>query len=138
MIQDTPTAPRRNVVGNRNFRTFARSLPAWRANGSLAWQYDAQTVSANVRLIGSYNDDQNANRLIKSHATLDLQYGYDVLVAERQVGLRVGALNLFNAPRPMYSPMRAMTLRFMTRVVAFSMFASRPPGRKRAVRRLSL
>ena len=46
------------------------------------------------------NDDQNANRLIKSHATLDLQYGYDVLVAERQVGLRVGALNLFNAPPP--------------------------------------
>ncbi len=100
VIQATPTAPRRNVVGNRNFRTFARSLPAWRANGSLAWQYDAQTVSANVRLIGSYNDDQNANRLIKSHATLDLQYGYDVLVAERQVGLRVGALNLFNAPPP--------------------------------------
>jgi len=104
IIQDTPTAPRRNVVGNRNFRSFARSLPAWRTNGTLAWHRDAHMASVTARLIGSYKDDQNTNRLIKSQTTLDLQYGYDVggsiLGDGRRVQLSLGALNLFNAPPP--------------------------------------
>jgi iron complex outermembrane recepter protein len=104
VIQDTPTAPRRDVVGNRNFRTFARSLPAWRANGSLAWRRETHSASATVRVIGAYHDDQNANRLIKSQTTLDLQYGYDlsgaILGEGRHTRLSVGALNLLNAAPP--------------------------------------
>jgi iron complex outermembrane recepter protein len=100
MIQDTPTSPRRDVVGNRNFRTFARSLPQWRANATLAWALDNQSASATARLIGSYRDDQNANRLIKSQTTLDLQYGYHFDLANSDTQLSVGALNVFDGAPP--------------------------------------
>jgi outer membrane receptor protein involved in Fe transport len=99
IIQDTSTSPRRDVAGNRNFRTFARSLPEWRANASLAWTRDVQSAMATVRFIGAYDDDQNANRRIKSQATLDLQYGY-TLKTHADVRLAVGALNVFNAAPP--------------------------------------
>jgi len=103
VIQDTPTSPRRNVVGNRNFRTFARSLPPWRANATLGWRRDAHDATAIVHFIGAYDDDQNANRRIKSQTTLDLQYGYDlsdVIGGAREVRVSVGALNVFDRPPP--------------------------------------
>ncbi|MDX2141759.1 MAG: TonB-dependent receptor [Rhodospirillaceae bacterium] len=102
IIQDTPTAPRRNVAGNRNFRTFARSLPEWRATASLGWQRDRHNASAFVRFVDRYRDDQNANRRIASQTTLDLQYGHElpILGDGREVKLTVGALNLFNTDPP--------------------------------------
>ena len=104
IIQDSPTAPRRDVAGNRNFRTFARSLPRWRGNASLAWQRDAQQASAFVRYVGPYLDDQNANRRIDSHATVDVQYGYQmggtILGENRNIWLSIGALNLLNSNPP--------------------------------------
>jgi iron complex outermembrane receptor protein len=101
IIQDTPTSPRRNVVGNRNFRTFARSLPAWRSNGSLGLQHENQAATATVRFIDSYADDQNANRAIKNQTTLDLQYAYNLAISDKQrVTMSLGALNVFDAAPP--------------------------------------
>lgn len=104
IIQDTPTAKRRNVAGNRNFNTFARSLPQWRGNLSLGWALDDHSASTSVRYIGAYDDDQNANRRIKSQTTLDFQYGYQfagsLLGNDRNVAVTVGALNVFNQAPP--------------------------------------
>jgi outer membrane receptor protein involved in Fe transport len=104
IIQDTPAAARRNVVGNRNFNTFARSLPQWRGNASVSWARDAHAANAFVRYVGAYDDDQNAGRRIKSQATLDLQYGYsfsgNLLGDSRNVALTIGALNVFNQEPP--------------------------------------
>jgi len=98
IIQDTPTSPRRDAAGSRNFRTFARSLPEWRANTSLSWARDAQSAAATLRFIGAYDDDQNANRRIKNQAALDLQYGYEF--RPNNVRLTFGALNVFNTTPP--------------------------------------
>jgi outer membrane receptor protein involved in Fe transport len=104
IIQDTPTSTPRNVAGNRNYNTFARSLPNWRGNASLGWALDEHNATATVRFTGAYDDDQNANRRIKSQTTLDLQYGYtfngSLLGDERNVALSVGALNVFNQAPP--------------------------------------
>jgi iron complex outermembrane receptor protein len=75
-------------------------LPQWRANATLVWALDNQSASATTRFIGSYRDDQNANRLIKSHATLDLQYGYRFDLANSDTQLSVGALNVFDTAPP--------------------------------------
>jgi outer membrane receptor protein involved in Fe transport len=101
IIQDTAAAPRRNVVGNRNFRTFARSLPTWRGTGSLTWRGERHNAAAFVRFVDSYRDDQNANRKIDNHVTLDVQYGYTIPVAgPRELKLSLGAINVFNTAPP--------------------------------------
>ncbi|MBL8631395.1 MAG: TonB-dependent receptor, partial [Rhodospirillaceae bacterium] len=104
IIQDTPTSAPRNVAGNRNYNNFARSLPNWRGNTSLSWTLDQHNATATVRYTGAYDDDQNANRRIKSQTTLDLQYGYafsgSLLGDARNVALSVGALNVFNQDPP--------------------------------------
>ncbi|MBL8645181.1 MAG: TonB-dependent receptor [Rhodospirillaceae bacterium] len=104
IIRDTPASPRRNVAGNRNFNTFARSLPNWRGNAALSWALDGHSAYMMLRFISAYDDDQNANRRIKSQTTLDLQYGHsfkgNLLGEGRNVALSIGALNVFNQDPP--------------------------------------
>lgn len=46
-------------VGKRNANTvIGRSLPEWKANWSLAWQWDRHSAFALVRYIDAYKDDQ--------------------------------------------------------------------------------
>ncbi|MDX2223375.1 MAG: TonB-dependent receptor, partial [Rhodospirillaceae bacterium] len=63
-IRAAPGGPRVDVAGNRNFRTFARSLPRWRGDTGVAWAHGRHGAAATVRYVGGYRDDQNANARI--------------------------------------------------------------------------
>ena len=102
LIQDSPTAAVRDVAGNRNFTNFARSLPKWRGQAGATWQHDRHTLGMTVRIVGSYRDDQNANRPIAAQATLDAQYTLALggIAGARAVDLTLGAQNLTDKDPP--------------------------------------
>jgi len=96
-IQDTPASAPRDVAGSRNFRTFARSLPKWRWSLTGAWNDGRHTALAALRGVGRYRDDQNADRVIRAHVTLDGEYGYRL---SPQTTLAIGAINVFHREPP--------------------------------------
>ena len=102
LMQDSPTAPVRDVAGNRNFTNFARSLPKWRGQVGAVWEHDRHTLGATARIVGSYRDDQNANRLIPRQTTLDAQYTFALagFAGAHSLDLTLGALNLTDKDPP--------------------------------------
>lgn len=104
-LQD-PQAGAIDGAGRRNFANFGTSTPEWRANAFVTWARERHGVSAFVRYIDSYVDDevdlgQGAAffRPIDSHITVDAQYTLD-LPSDRAPLLTFGAINLFDEDPP--------------------------------------
>jgi len=104
MLQETPTSAKVDVAGSRNFLSFARSLPRWRGNVSAGWEKERHGATAALHYIGDYRDDQNGNRRIRPHVTLDAQYSYTLPPprdgADESPSLAVGVVNLFDRNPP--------------------------------------
>ena len=101
-IREVAGGPVINGAGSRNATNFARSVPTWRANFTLAWALGNHSANAIVRVINSYTDDQN-NVPIDAHVTLDLQYSYQLPAffdADEGTRLTVGAINVLNNEVP--------------------------------------
>lgn len=91
-------------AGSRNFGTFVRSIPEWRANAFLTWASENSSLTAILRYIDSYHDNENDVR-VDNHMTLDLQYSYSLrnLVGnsgESATTLTVGVINAFDNDIP--------------------------------------
>jgi len=104
-LQD-PQAGEIDGAGRRNFANFGTSTPEWRANAFVTWANERHGVSAFVRYIDSYVDDEvdlgqgpAFFRPIDSHATIDAQYTLE-LRAERAPLLTFGAINLTDEDPP--------------------------------------
>ena len=103
LIKDTPTAVAYDAAGNRNYNTFARSLPKWRGQVGASWTHGPSTLSATVRMVGRYRDDQNGNAAIPGQATLDAQYTFRFAPRwglKEGPAISLGALNLTDRDPP--------------------------------------
>lgn len=88
-------------VGRRNATTpAARSLPQWRSNSYIQWQYGEQQLRAVANYTDSYRDDKNNNQMINSFSTVDLHYQRNLNKVLRGVRLSASISNLFDSPPP--------------------------------------
>lgn len=88
-------------VGNRNFTNQFSSLPEFRGNAFLGWEYGPHTLNATVRYIDSYENDQNAGFTIDSWTLLDVRYNLDLnVIDEHRTSFSVGARNIFDVDPP--------------------------------------
>lgn len=94
-----------NVIdgaGSRNFSNPFASVPKWRANGTVAWQYGKHSATATVRYISSYlNDQLDDGSRVNAWTSLDMRYGLalDGLTGVPAV-LSVGVNNVFDQDPP--------------------------------------
>jgi len=90
-------------LGSRNFNNFGTSTPELRVNGGVSWTNDKHSLSAIVRHIGSYEDDEGLREEteIDSFTTVDLQYlislGED---PEKATTVTVGLINALDQDVP--------------------------------------
>jgi iron complex outermembrane receptor protein len=91
-----------DAVGSRNFGNFVGPQPQIRANGSLSWLSDSQTVSLSVRYVDSYDNDQSNNAEIEDFTTLDFNYAYtfDGLIGDNDTVLSFGINNVLDEDPP--------------------------------------
>ncbi len=102
-IQTVLGGPKRDVSGNRNFRTFARPLPKWRSTIGASWTRDRLGISMFAKTVSGYWDDQN-NIPVDNHITVDAQVRATLPAmfggTEQGPVLTVGATNLFDQDPP--------------------------------------
>ncbi len=103
---EDPQAGAIDGAGRRNFANFGTSTPEWRANAFVTWARERHGVSAFVRFIDSYVDDEvdigqgpAFFRRIDSQITVDAQYTLE-LAAERAPALTFGVINLTDEDPP--------------------------------------
>ncbi len=99
-IQESATSPTLDVLGRRNFFTFARSNQKVRGSATFYWEGEHHGANVVVRHIGGYvNDGIPVTAEIDSHTTVDLQYTYSV----DNIGLSitVGVANVFDEDPPL-------------------------------------
>ena len=90
-------------LGSRNFNNFGTSTPELRANGGISWTNDKHSLSAIVRHIGSYEDDEGLREETKidSFTTVDLQYLISLgSNPEKDTTVTVGLINAFDQDVP--------------------------------------
>ncbi|MBT5560343.1 MAG: TonB-dependent receptor, partial [Proteobacteria bacterium] len=86
-------------AGSRNFGNQFRSMPKLRGNLGLSWMKDRHNLSAQVRYIDSYTNDQpNPDAEIDSQITLDAQYSLSLFNDRSSV--RFGIENIFDEVPP--------------------------------------
>lgn len=77
-LQDPDTGEIIDAAGQRNFTNFARSLPRWRINSVLTWNYDIHTFNAVLRWTDGYEDENQPVGSeffeIDDHFTVDFAY----------------------------------------------------------------
>ena len=101
-LQD-PTLGNVDALGQRNFTNFGVPMPELRGNVGVSWVGLSHGLSAYVRHIDSYTDENNGGAEIDSYATVDLQYRYDTSeLLGRDLGpvISIGAKNLFDEMPP--------------------------------------
>jgi outer membrane receptor protein involved in Fe transport len=103
---DDPQAGTIDGAGRRNFANFGTSTPERRANAFVTWSSERHGVSAFLRYIDSYVDDEVELgqgsaffRPIDSQVTLDAQYTL-TLRAARAPRLTFGGINLTDEDPP--------------------------------------
>lgn len=102
-----------NVVGHRNPPAGGTSVPALpriKANLPLSWTLAGHSIALTGHYISGFDDDSASAMEFAAHSnttwipsqfTLDVQYGFSLEnVVGKRVGLRVGALNVFDAQPP--------------------------------------
>ena len=86
-------------AGSRNFSNQFRSMPKWRGNLGVTWERGNHMVSAQLRYIDSYENDQpNPETTIDSWTTLDGQYSVRLFDDRSQLSL--GVKNLLDEEPP--------------------------------------
>ncbi|MCC3859826.1 TonB-dependent receptor domain-containing protein [Pseudemcibacter aquimaris] len=87
-------------AGSRNFRTFARSMPEWRANFNVSFSGENHFAHLFLRYIDSYTDDQN-DVVVPTYTTVDFQYGYIFGDPDNApLTATVGVINMFDKDVP--------------------------------------
>lgn len=92
-----------DAVGSRNDANIATSLPQWRANAYVDWNFGLNhTARAVVRHIDEYEDDKTAdkrfNDVIDSWTTLDLYYTY--MFSNQRTSLHFNVTNVTDEEPP--------------------------------------
>lgn len=101
-LQD-PTLGNVDGLGQRNFTNFGVPMPELRGNLGFSWTGNSHGLSAYVRHIDSYTDENNGGAEIDSYSSVDLQYRYDTSeLLGRDLGpiVSIGAKNLFDEMPP--------------------------------------
>ena len=101
-LQD-PVLGNVDALGQRNFTNFGVPMPELRGNVGLSWVGESHGLSAYVRYVDSYTDENNSDAEIDSYASVDLQYRFDTSeLLGRDLGpvISVGAKNLFDEMPP--------------------------------------
>ena len=101
---EDPQAGDVDGLGNRNFNNFGTSVPEWRVNTGFNLITDNVRLDVFGRYIDSYLDDQNADRQVEDHFTVDgrLTVGLGNFVSQlgENTSVSVGVINAFNEDPP--------------------------------------
>ena len=102
-LQD-PQAGDVDGAGNRNFTNFGTSVPELRFNTGVNLISDDHRLDVFGRYIDGYDDDQNGNREIDSHFTIDGRYtlnvGNMIDALSNGTSISVGVINATNEDPP--------------------------------------
>jgi iron complex outermembrane recepter protein len=88
------------AAGSLNNLNFARPLPKWRGNMTLGLGRGDHFGGITFNFIGSYDDDNNANRRIRDDNSVDLTYRWRLPLENYDTFLQVGVRDLFNREPP--------------------------------------
>lgn len=113
-FQESPTAPKRNGLGKRNFQTIGAPAPKVRANAGFDWAWGNHSANFTARYVHDYELGQPPNTLIAllqnrapsgiidKHVTYDMQYNYQFDEIFGATGARVtfGLINAFDNDPP--------------------------------------
>ncbi|MBL0914919.1 MAG: TonB-dependent receptor, partial [Sphingopyxis sp.] len=96
------SGPAFDGAGSRNFVNNFRTMPKWRATGTLAWERGPIGATLAVRYVDGYKNDQSNNAPISSWTTVDLSitYGLAILGRDKPLVATVGADNIFDRDPP--------------------------------------
>ncbi len=114
-FRESPTAPRVDGRGKRNFQTIGAPAPKWRANAGVDWMLGNHSANLTLRyttdyemtsppsaLIAAFNN-RTPDPNISDHLTVDAQYSYEfpsLFNATGPATLTLGAINLFDQDPP--------------------------------------
>ncbi|MFU8817657.1 MAG: TonB-dependent receptor plug domain-containing protein [Pseudomonadales bacterium] len=114
-FQESPTSPKRDGLGRRNFQTIGAPAPKMRANVGTDWMLGNHSATVTLRYTHSYSLDGAPNAFIallnnrtpstevEEHLTVDVQYSFQMteLLGLPGPTLSFGMINLFdeNPPR---------------------------------------
>jgi len=95
----------KDVVGLFNHDNFARSLPETKANATFRWSNGSHNASVAARYISGYETTRAGapagySNDIESHLTIDLQYNYELAIAESTARFTLGMLNASDKAPP--------------------------------------
>ncbi len=113
-FQESPTAPKRDGLGKRNFQSIGAPAPKVRGNAGVDWLLGNHSANFTLRYVHDYDLGQNPNRTIAllnnrtpsdkvdSQLTVDLQYSYQVQEMFGMQGptLTLGMINATNEDPP--------------------------------------
>lgn len=113
-FQESPTAPKVDGLGKRNFQTIGAPAPEWRANLGVDWMRGNHSANVTLRHTTDYEMSRAPSALIAtlngrtpdgdidSFTTVDAQYSYQFqqLFGMTAPTLSVGAINLFDEDPP--------------------------------------
>jgi len=92
-----------DALGQRNFTNFGVPMPELRGNFGVSWIGQSHGLTAFVRYIDSYTDENNSGARIDSFSSVDLQYRYDTSeLFGRDIApvVSIGAKNLLDEMPP--------------------------------------
>lgn len=113
-FRESPTAPKIDGLGKRNFQTIGAPAPEWRANIGVDWFRGNHSANVTVRYIDEYEMTSPPSALIAGfngrvpdpaiddHVTVDVQYSYQFQGMFGTDGpiVTIGAINLFDEDPP--------------------------------------
>ncbi|MFT4942040.1 MAG: iron complex outermembrane receptor protein [Paraglaciecola sp.] len=93
-----------DVTGLFNQDNFARSLPQTKANLALDWTMDSHSAAIITYYVASYETTRavpaNASANIDAWITVDMQYSYNLEIADSKAVVTVGMKNVFDENPP--------------------------------------
>ena len=92
-------------TNNDPTRRLTQSMPDLRGNLGLTWLYDRHSARLNMRYVGSYEDNGDANNIIgdgklDDYYAFDFNYTYMMPIGDSSLELSIGAIDLFDADVP--------------------------------------
>lgn len=92
-------------TNNDPTRRLTRSMPDLKGNVALSWLRNRHSARINMRWVGEYEDNGAANSIIgdgdiDTYYAFDVNYTFAFEIAESEVVLSLGAIDLFDADLP--------------------------------------
>lgn len=103
-LTDPVTGENVSAEGSRNFNTFARSLPQWRARSDTSWTRGAHTIGLGAVYVGPYDNDQNPetiDELLTVNAQYSVRLGASASASAKSTRVTIGVNDAFNAGPPL-------------------------------------